>query len=345
MHDSAAPKNRQSFNPFIYNVPVRGIDFCNRETTIDKILHETVTGRTQGNVWITGERQVGKSSLLRYIQSKYENFDEKVRLYPDTDLYDVSFIYVNIQDGRNRDDFYRLLRQGLKNLFDFKIDVKDNAYESFIDALKYVYLQKNYVVFLVDEFDAFIQHLAATETEPATIFLAELNKLIQGISEIKNEPKVFSCIFAANRSIEELVTAKGIDLRGSGLVLENTQLEWFTPQQVRELAWHYLSDNVIWFEEDDIDICFKMTQGYPYFVQKFFSILYTEKSQNPDNYLAEVKKKYGNAFKETIEGWKANMPGRTLGKLKDLAGGLLKEVSDKSVSLAFKILEEAFKNQ
>lgn len=46
-------------NPFVYNAPVRTVDFFNRDAIIDMLLKETVTGRSQGNVWITGERKVG----------------------------------------------------------------------------------------------------------------------------------------------------------------------------------------------------------------------------------------------------------------------------------------------
>lgn len=330
--------------PFIYNAPVRGTDFCNREKIIKKLLHETVTGRSQGNVWVTGERQVGKTSLLRYIQSKYENYGKKIKLYPSKEYFNVAFIYLNVQDTETRDDFYRILRQSLKNFFDFKIETMKDAYSDYINALKYLYLeQKMYIVFLVDEFDAFIGHLADANPKSATSFLAELNKLIHGISEIKKEPKLFSCIFAANHTIEELAQDKGLDMRGSGLVVESKELDWFTREQVDDLAQHYLKDNSTRFTKVDIDFCFKMTQGYPYFVQKLFSIIYEKKIQNPDStsYLSEVKEEYGNSFRETVKGWVTpNMPQRTLRRLKELSGKMIKQASDNALKLIFKGIEE-----
>lgn len=320
--DKAASVEKQSGgeNPFIYNAPVRGTDFFNRNEIMEKLLLETVTGKSQGNVWVTGERQVGKTSLLRYVQSKYEHYDKKIKLYPTEEHFDVAFIYLNVQDTKNSDDFYQNLRQSLKNFFDFKIETKDNSYRSFIDALHYLYFeQKYYIVFLVDEFDAFIEHHAAEDPKKATLFLAEFNKLIQGISDIKDEPKIFSCIFAANHTIDELLKENDLDRRGSGLVLETMELDWFSKKQVEELARLYLRDNSLRFSPGDIDFCYNMTLGYPYFVQKLFSILFTEKSQNPgsDAYLSKVKEEYGNMFKETVKGWGgANMPKRTLEKLK-----------------------------
>jgi hypothetical protein len=335
--------------PFIYNAPVRGTDFCNREIIINKLLHETVTGKSQGNVWVTGERQVGKTSLLRYIQSKYENYGKKIKLYPTKEYFNVAFIYLNVQDIETRDDFYRILRQSLKNFFDFKIETIEDAYCDYINALKYLYLeQKMYIVFLVDEFDAFIENLANANPKLATSFMAELNKLIQGVSEIKSEPKIFSCIFAANHTIEELAQDKGIDMKGSGLVVESKELDWFTREQVEDLAQHYLKDHSIQFSKADIDFCFKMTQGYPYFVQKLFSTIYEQKFQNPGSvsYLSEVKKEYGNSFRETVKGWiTPNMPQRTLRRLKDLSSKMIKQVGDNALKVIFKGIEEYLKTQ
>ena len=336
-------------NPFIYNAPVRGIDFCNREEIIKKLLHETVTGRSKGNVWVTGERQVGKTSLLRYIQSKYENYDKKIKLYPTKENFNVAFIYLNVQDTETRDDFYRILRQSLKNFFDFKIETLEDAYDDYINVLKYLYFeQKTYIVFLVDEFDAFIEQLADPYPKKATSFLAQFNKLIQGVSEIKREPKIFSCIFTANHTIEELAKDKGIKMKGSGLVIENKELGWFTREQVDDLVRHYLKENSIRFSKADIDFCFKMTQGYPYFVQKLFSIIYEQKFQNfgSESYLSEVKKEYGNSFRETVKGWVTpNMPQRTLRRLKDLSGKMLKQVGDNALKVLFKGIEEYLKTQ
>jgi len=102
-------------NPFVYNAPVQGTDFYNREKIAETLLRETVTGKkSQGNVWITGERQVGKTSLLRFMQSKYENSLDKVKLYKVDGFFKVSFIDLNVQDTKTTADFYRNLRQSLK---------------------------------------------------------------------------------------------------------------------------------------------------------------------------------------------------------------------------------------
>jgi hypothetical protein len=49
---------KTSQNPFVYNAPVRGEDFFNREETIKTILTQTATGKSQGTVWVVGERHL-----------------------------------------------------------------------------------------------------------------------------------------------------------------------------------------------------------------------------------------------------------------------------------------------
>ncbi|MCK4760973.1 MAG: ATP-binding protein [Candidatus Aminicenantes bacterium] len=324
--NASEKKNEINFNPFVYNAPVRGSDFYNREELINKVLKETVTGKSQGSVWLTGERQVGKTSLLKYLHSRFSELGKaakKVNLYGTGEQFDTAFIYLNIQENTTRETFYRGLRQSLKHSFDFKLKRTDDPYKDYIAALEYLYFElKYYIVFLIDEFDAFIESLAGVDAETATAFLAELNKLIQGVSEFKNEPKIFSCIFSANHTIEDLIEKNGIKRRGSGLVVESMELPWFDKLRVEALARQYLEDNVIQFSDKEIDFCFNMTGGYPYFVQKLFSLMYDEKTKQPEfeNYLKQVKKDYGLAFREMVKGWgSANMSEKNKENLRNLA--------------------------
>lgn len=82
-------------NPFIYNTPVRGEDFCNREKTIQTLLKHAVIGKSQGNVWIVGERQTGKTSLLRYIQLSHEDYNELIHVYGTNEKLVGSWRYRN----------------------------------------------------------------------------------------------------------------------------------------------------------------------------------------------------------------------------------------------------------
>ncbi|MCP4216008.1 MAG: hypothetical protein GY765_15245 [bacterium] len=74
--------------------------------------------------------------------------------------------------------------------------------------------------------------------------------------------------------------------------------------------------------------------------------MYEQKSSAPGSYLPKVKEEYGNTFLETVKDWgAANIPPRTLGKLKDLSAKILKNVGDKSMVVIFKLIEEYLKSQ
>lgn len=322
-------------NPFVYNAPVRGEDFFNREETIKWILKETVTGKSQGTVWVVGERQVGKTSLLRYMQSYYEANPEKIELYGTKEPFTVAFIYTNCQNFETSSKFYGSLHQSLKNFFDFKIEYHDNAYENFIAAIEYVYSQKYYTIFLLDEFDALIQNMAKTDSDDAGSFLAALSKLILGISELKNEAKAFSCIFAANCTLEEL--ANDINIPGSCFPCLRIELSWFSAEEVALLATQYLSDNSDFFSKEEIEFCYKLTQGYPYFTQKLLSLLYEEKSKNQNNnteYLAKVENDFGLDIAIKIKDWGGDqMPRRTVKKIYEFLSKISKYFGPKAIYL------------
>ena len=310
-------------NPFVYNSPVRGKDFFNREDTVQKILKETVSGKTQGNVWITGERQIGKTSLLRHIQSFNETNKQTVVPYGSKRKLDVAFIFVNVQGCNTEDEFFNSLWQGMKDFFDFKIRKTSSAYKNFINGLEEAYnKRKHYIVFLIDEFDAFIETLSSKENPQTSKFLAKLSSLLQEVDEIKHDSKIFSCVFTANHDITEMLNENYIDIRGSGLIVEAITLKWFTKVQLRQMVKRYLNGNDLQFSNSEIDMCFSSTNGYPYFSQKMLSLMYDKRKVIESNKKFEktVKEEFGIMFKETIEDWGGdNIPTRTLKKLKEMA--------------------------
>lgn len=334
-------------NPFVYNSPVRGNDFFDREDAQKKILKETVKGKSQGNIWITGERQIGKTSLMRHLQSLNEFYKDKIIPYGSEKSLDVAFIFANVQGCTNEDDFYNIIWQGLKDFFDFKIKKTDTGYNNFINALKEVYTNKEYyVVLLIDEFDAFLETIAFKDPENATRFLAKLSSLLQEVDEVEDGSKAFGCVFAANHDMKELLNENFIDVRGSGLILESITLKWFTRPQVKELADLYLRGNRVQFSEKEIDICYGATHGYPYFTQKMLSLMYEARKEplSGREYMKRVQSEFGQMFKETIEDWGGDkMPIRTLKKLIELVKTM--DIGDKITKVLFATLEVYIKSR
>ena len=334
-------------NPFVYNSPVRGKDFYDREDAQKKILKETVLGKSQGNIWITGERQIGKTSLMRHIQSLNETAQYKISPYGSNKEMNVAFVYINVQGCQNEDDFYNIIWQGLKDSFDFKINKTETGYLNFISALDEVYSKRNYyVVLLIDEFDAYLETIAYKRPESATRFLAKLSSLLQEVDEIEDGSKAFGCVFTANHDMKDLLTENFIDVRGSGLIVEAMHLNWFTREQIKGLASLYLEGNSIGFSDLEIDLCYKATYGYPYFTQKMLSLMYEARTnmKSGKEYLELVKEQFGKMFEETIDDWGGEkMPIRTLKKLMELVKEM--EIGEKLVKALFVTLEVYLKSR
>ena len=104
--------------------------------------------------------------------------------------------------------------------------------------------------------------------------------------------------------------------------------------QVEELAQSYLKDNVIQFTSEEIDFCFNMTQGHPYFVQKLFSSLYEQKSRNTalKSNLPEVGREYAKTFRKTINSW--GLSGREEEKFNDLYMGISRHMQQVGATLS-----------
>lgn len=333
-----------SSNPFIYFEPVKGPDFSNREENINEISKIAFTSKQQGNVWVVGERQVGKTSLLQRIERLYQDDYPIINLYGTNQEFKVLFIYFNCQIIRNDNGFYQNLTQCFANQFDFKIEEKDKPFDNFINWLKHIYDKKYYIIFLLDEFDAFIEKFSRSSAADAAHFLDTFNVLKQDIPGLKDKCKAFGVVCAANCTFGELT--ENLELSGSGLTfVQEIELSNFTEKQVFDLANQYLEGYQIQFSKSEIQLCYKMTHGYPLFTQHFFSIMYEEKIKNPDrsekDFLKKVKSEYGKAFKKTIEDWEKQkkLPNRTKQKIKIILKDIKDDIKDISSAVITKIIE------
>jgi len=315
-----------TLNPFVYNSPVIGEDFMGREKVVRKVLKETIAGKSQGNIWISGERQIGKTSLLKRIHAMNDEFTQKVIPYGTNKELDSAFLFSNVQGCKTEEEFFHTLWLSLVDHFKLELRQTENKYSNFITAMKEVYQVKGfYILFLIDEFDAFIETLSYKNPEKGNKFLAKLSSLLQEVDEIDNGSKAFSCVFASNHDMKELLTQNFIDGRGSGLIVEAHSLKWFTKAEVTKLADKYLKGNKIQFSEKEINLCFGATHGYPYFTQKMLSLMYEARLEmkSAKVYIETVKKDFAVMFEETLNDWGGDrMPIRTLKKLEVMVKGM-----------------------
>ncbi len=304
MAKSALPDTpERGENPFIYNEPVRSEDFIGRREIIKRVLNETVLRKTQASVWLTGEKGMGKTSLLKYLHAYGESFDKKINLYGMEGDFNVAFIYVNLEFSS---DFFSSLNRSLENYFDREFTKNVIDYHTFLDSLRHLFFEeKYYIVFLLDEFDVFFRKKTWSAHNPgdAEYFMTEINKLLQGISVFPGEPKAFGCVFASQLTFKELLENLSISLDGSGIIVEPMEMSLFSKAETAQLAERYLKDNPIGFSKEDAELCFKLTQGYPLFTQRMYSVIYEQKVSGAAGYLRKAQQDYAISLKETAKSW------------------------------------------
>jgi len=96
-------------NPFIYNHPVLKHDFFDRKKLFDSMLRETIMGKTQGDIWLTGERKTGKTSFLKFLFHYNPQIPKQIQVYGAPKLMRPVFCFANVQYCQNEDEYYNEL--------------------------------------------------------------------------------------------------------------------------------------------------------------------------------------------------------------------------------------------
>jgi len=331
-------------NPFIYNSPVIGKDFFNREKILKRIISEVLVGKTQGDVWVIGERKTGKTSLLKYIYADYKkNLPAKVQIYGANKQMKPVFAFANAQHCRNEVDFYTELCKSLSLEIALKQPTSDNSENNFIDIVKQTYKKGYYIVFLIDEFDAFLETVAIENTKLLRNFINKYNSHLVNFQEYNR--KVFSCVFTSNQDFIELNQKYDLKITGSGIIAQTYDLHWFFKKDMRLLVDRYLSQNfIVSFSQKELDTLYKYTEGYPYFTQRILHFMFEykvehEKCKIDDKIISNFAKE---EYERTIKFWAGqNMTNRTRTKLNELLKGLGKNIFE----TALKILVEYSKSK
>ena len=328
-------------NPFIPTSQALGQDFFNRDEIVENILNKICGEKVQGDVWISGERKMGKTSLLLHLWAKYTQTPKSIVTYQSDEERKVRFVYVNVIGCSDEEEFYRKMYEGLES-FDLKSLKKSKYADSFLSDITRIYAEKRtYIVFLIDEFDSYVGNSAQKNIELISIALNRFSGVLQRKLIDNKYHKPFSCVFTANHSVGELKDKTQIAALGSFLELSSDSLVGFTEKQVNELAQQYLKDNFIKFTDEEIKTCWKATKGYPIFVQQFFWTLYNHKQcLLNDKSLDIVIEKYTKELVAIIESWKG-MPKRTENKLVEWIKEM--KVGDGIAKMIFTLGEAFFK--
>ena len=299
-------------NPFIYTQPISDNRFCNREEAIEFIERITLSAKSSGNVWITGERQIGKTSLLHKLFIKY-NIEQKIINRYDKDLK-ICFVYTNVQDCISQNDFFMYLYVELKKTFDFKLKIGNDHKLNFIKALEHIYEKTNtFIVFLIDEFDACLQLVAEINQTQVKQLMNTVNRISEGTISTTGLIRKSAFVFTSNNSLADLAEINIIPF--GSFTVQELELKWFTLQQTEFLVENYLVNMELKFTKQEIALCFEASHGYPYFTQKLLAIMYEQKPLCCDEkkFKKTIAKYFATEIEQTIKTWGGeSMPKRTL---------------------------------
>lgn len=311
-----------TMNPFVYTEPISDKRFCDRVEAIKFVEKFTTSSESAGNVWINGERQIGKTSLLHKIFLQHKTEPHIITRYGKESK--ISFVYTNVQDCITKDEFFFYLYQKLKESFDFKFKISKDNQKNFLQALDYIYQKtNNFMVFLVDEFDACLRLIAEADKTSVKQLLNTINRISEGEILQTGLVKKAAFVFASNNSLTDLADMDIVPL-GSFSVHEY-ELRWFKEKDIKEMVDSYLAHKKIKFTEKEIKLCYEATSGYPYFTQKLLAIMYEQKPlfDNEKDFRKTIANKYADDIEQTIKTWGGeSMPNRTKTGLKKMISGL-----------------------
>lgn len=301
------------YSPFIYNRSVTGKKFYDREEIIENILYYTFRSANLGNIWLLGERQVGKSSILREIAQRFEFIN-----FTTIEGKHVKFVYLNCQTVTNLDvnKFYNLLGSRINEFLELKIRKFENDYEYLMQIGRFINEKNCYLVLLLDEFDALISKLLEEGSGKLATFLANFRTFINGEEYVNSSDKFISVVAASNERYEELTA--GLEKHyGSPLNWKVEEIEWFNETQVKGLANKYLNELDVNYLERDISFCYKLTKGYPVLVQKVLDSIFRYHEIQKDVDHKKIETEFNQFLKDTYYLWlKLRIPRRSVERFK-----------------------------
>jgi hypothetical protein len=252
-------------NPFIYGGPVPPSYFVGREDEV-RLIFDQVASPARGSVAISGDRRIGKTSLLQYVctPSVIESWglsrNEYLLVYldcPTIGSFTPSRFWQRI--------LTLLLRVGETSLPPLVETIEDTLeketigvpeFETVLDA---IHRMGRVLVLLLDEFEWVID----PEDEHTTrVFLSGLRALTT------RQPRVLSLVVATREELTILCRP----IRFSTSPFYNNfifrRLRPFTREEINQLIATYLKDSDITFSDQDREFVYEVSGGHPYWAQQ-----------------------------------------------------------------------------
>ena len=281
-------------SPFIYNNPLTNSYFFNREKIIKDILDYTFRGHDLGNIWLYGERQVGKTTILKYL----EHLNNNNNFITCTGKY-VKFIYFDCQSIQKKDDTLNEITS--KIALDLNLVNNFKTEKLFTSVFRKVIEKNLYLVLLLDEFDSLLSYYDIKDKISSANIIKNIRSNLNGIQKLRGQPKLMSAVFSSNDKYK--IITDPFKCIGSPLNCLEIELDWFTKFEIYELIKKYLPNEYALFNDKDIAFCFKQSHGHPMLVQKSLEVLYKFKKNGTKINKSEIEKEINNFISRTNAIW------------------------------------------
>ncbi len=272
---------RKYLSPFIVGSSVvrRNVSldrFIDREEEIQAIASQ-LFGDGRGSVAISGERRIGKTSLLHYLNAR-KVFD----LYQ-IDMEKVLMTFVDCEGIYSFHEFWNQAATRFKialsagtypetivKEIDMLLTKEQISFSDILMTLNSFAQQEYYVILLVDEFDWLIRE----DTEES---IRKTQKLLYDLRNLLNQDILvgyFSMVVATRLPLDYAV--RKVHVSGSPFhnIFIPQILNSFSSRDISNLCSIYLQNPDVQIHLDEIDLCYRLSGGYPYLFQMAMNIVF-----------------------------------------------------------------------
>ena len=265
----------QNENPFNTGSPARGQNFFGRKEIIDDILL-FLKKSSESTFLLSGQRRIGKTSLLRKLQ------DDRELVAP------ARPVYFNLQDKARSLLPQLLLEIAQRIVLDLDLNIKVNE-EDFTNSKGPDFFKEKFIpsvcaelggskplVLLLDEFDVLgdievVEGDASLDVFAFRSFIPFVDNLVESIRQ-KKYPLKF--VFAIGRNYKDLDTKRYGPLTKFA---KNREISYFSKNEVEDLLKKF---STIPLKKEAIDEIYALTSGHPFFIQCLGSAAFDNAEKN-----------------------------------------------------------------
>jgi hypothetical protein len=251
----------KSRNPFIYGGAIPSSRFVGRKRQVNRVL-ERLTSDAPGNFAIGGERLIGKTSFLNYVEHEGTAVAKDQLLFVSLDCQSIgAFTPTRFWKRVLKLLSKKVSQEELKKAVDQVYKKGAIVYRDLEGILDETRGLGQKLVLLLDEFE-WVLGTDVEVMETATVnFLAGFRALLNQM------PGAISVVISTGEPIYELCPSsaqKGSPFYNNFIFI---WLKEFTEPEARELIETYLQGTGVNFTEDDKKFAYEVSEGRPYFLQ------------------------------------------------------------------------------